>query len=55
MRARGPLRVVDICSGRGSLSRILDCSFDGPSGAKLWVTGAGDDGGDEDGDTADSP
>lgn len=48
MRSIAPLRVVATFSGRGSLSRILDWSFEGPDGAKLCGCRAGD--ADVDGD-----
>lgn len=40
MRATEPWRLARMRSGRGSLSRILDCSVEGPRGAKLF---SGDD------------
>lgn len=47
MRAMEPLRSW-MRSGGGRRSRILDCSVDGPRGAKLWASAvaAGDGGGE---------
>lgn len=36
-----PGRPTRTRSGRGSLSRMRDCSVDGPRGAKLWMSEAG--------------